>query len=70
METHSDAHARTFGPRVGLERALRVHGGRDGVTGSGEGDEERVALGVDLTPAIRLEGIPQQPLMGLEQLWV
>ena len=51
--------------RPGLERALAVEGGRGGAGRGREGDEERVALRVDLDAAVRREGGAQDaPVLG------
>jgi hypothetical protein len=51
MDAHADAD-RTFG-----ERLLRLAGGRQRPRRGREGDEEGVALGVDLDPAVAGEGV-------------
>ena len=48
MEAHPDAQVGAPGPRVRGERALCRDGGGDGVPGSFEAEEERIALRVDL----------------------
>ena len=55
VEPHPDAHGLTAGPRV--LRMLLLHLGRGGdcIAGAGEGEEERVTLGVDLDAAVQLE---------------
>src|SRR6185503_3135581 len=50
--------------------ALRLDCGTDGVACAREGEEERVALVVDLDPVHRLEGRPDESTMRREQLAV
>ena len=57
---HADPHAhrRVLRPRVPRQSALRRDRRVDGVPGPAEGDEERVALVVELPPAV---GPPRRP---------
>jgi hypothetical protein len=70
VETHSHAHGCSVGPRMRVESSLRRDRGGDSVAGSFEGDEERVALGVDLPPLVRLASLPNQALVLLEYVRV
>ena len=54
VQAHPHAH------RAVRKRALRVGGGRHGVGRAREGDEERVALRVDLDPVVPPPGVPQR----------
>ena len=60
MHAHADAHRR------GCELALRSRRRGDGVRRALEGDEERVALGVHLDPAVAVEGAAEHAPMLLE----
>ena len=53
VQPHPDAHRRTGRPVVLRQGALGRRDGGHGVGGTREGDEERVALGVHLDPAVR-----------------
>jgi hypothetical protein len=53
---------------VGGERPLPGHGRRHRLTGLGEGNEEGIALGADLTAIGPGEGGPHQPPMHLQDL--
>ena len=55
VQPHPDAD------RAGVEPVAAGEGGRDGLCGGREGDEERVALGVDLDAAVCGEDRPQDP---------
>jgi hypothetical protein len=55
VHAHPHAHLDRLGPGVRDERPLGGHRGRDCIGGAREGDEERVALGVDLDAAMLLE---------------
>ena len=55
---------------MGCKGPLSRRGGGDGVLGAREGDEEGVALCVDLVAAGLLEGAPQQALVLGEDLAV
>ena len=50
------------------ERDLSLDRRQKRVACAGEGDEEGVALGIDLVAAVRFEGRPQQALMLREHL--
>ena len=52
VQAHPHADRGVLGPRVLCVRALRLDGRRDRVASAGEGEEERVALGVDLGPVV------------------
>ena len=54
-----DSHSHPYRPLT--QRALRVERSRGRVCRTGKGDEERVALGVDLDPAVRGKGVPEDP---------
>ena len=58
---HSDLDA--FGPRVRVEVALRRHRGPDRVLRAWEGDEERVALRVDLVAPVSRRGLADDALV-------
>lgn len=53
-------------PFLFCEGMLRLSGGAHRILGASEGDEERVALAVDLVSAVPLEGIPEQRVMQSE----
>jgi hypothetical protein len=55
----ADAHAN----RAGFQGAARVGGGRDCVGGTREGNEEGIALRVDLDSALGSAGLSDQPPM-------
>ena len=65
---HADphAHGRVLRPRVRRQGALRRHRRVDGVPGAAKRDEERVALVVELPPAVGLPGVPEQAPVVLE----
>ena len=50
VDAHPDANVDTVRPGGATEHPLRIHGARDSVRGTGERDEERIALCVDLVP--------------------
>ena len=52
------------------ERELTLDCGEECVACAREGDEERVALCIDLVTTVRLEGCPQQPLVVPQHLAV
>ena len=56
-----------FRPRGGGQGALRGRRGRDRRPGAPEDEEERVALAVDLDPAVLGEGLPEQLVVLREQ---
>ena len=70
VQPHPHAHLGVRRPVVLRERTLGRRGGLDSVRGSREGDEERVALGVDLHPAVRRPDSPQQRAVLGEQVAV
>ena len=63
MQTHADEELDIVGPRMRRQIALRVGGRRDGVLRAAEGDEEGVALGVDLVSTMGRERRSQDPLV-------
>ena len=63
-----DPHAHA--DRAALERVARLGGGGDRVGGAREGDEEGVALRVDLDAAVRGERLPQRAAVLGEELRV
>ena len=63
VDAHPHAHVDALGPTLRGQRALRAHRGGDRVARPHEGDEERVALGVDLVTVVLVERRPQQALM-------
>ena len=63
VDADPHAHLDALGPAMRHEGPLRAHRGGDRVARPREGDEEPVALGVDLTPAVLVEHRAQQPLM-------
>ena len=67
-DPHADVD--TLGPALGRQRPLRAHRGGDRVARPREGDEERIALGVDLAPVVLGERRPQQALVLGEHLGV
>ena len=70
VQAHADAHVDAARPLVRGVRALRLDRCRDRVAGARKGEEERVALGVDLDPAERREVLAHQPAVLVEQLAV
>ena len=65
-----DTHVGAIRPGMGGERALDGDSRRDGVGGAAEGDEEGVALCVDLLTPMPGERFAQQPLLVGEQFAV
>ena len=61
VQAHPHADRGVLGPRVLGVRALRLDGRRDGVASAGEGEEERVALRVDLGPVVAGERLAHEP---------
>jgi hypothetical protein len=66
VDTHPHSNIHGLRPVVCCERPLSFHGREDSITGAGEGDEEGVALRVDLvavpaarTPRARSAGAPR-----------
>ena len=65
MQPHPYAHLRAVGPRVGRQRGLPVDRGGDRALRARERHEERIASGVDLMAAVRVErGAQQSPVVG------
>jgi hypothetical protein len=58
-----DPHVGIVRPLVRVERPLDGHGRRHRVRGAPEGDEERIALGVDHLTAIRGERLTKHHLV-------
>jgi hypothetical protein len=61
VEPHPHAHVRVVGPVVLSQRALCVDGAGDRIPRPRERVEERVALRVDLAPAMLLERLAHDP---------
>ena len=61
VQAHAHADVDAARPVVLGVGALRLDGCRDGVAGAGKGEEEGVALRVDLDAAERREVLPHQP---------
>ena len=61
VQAHPDADVGAVGPVVLRVRALRLDGCGDRVAGAREGEEERVALRVDLDAAVLREALAHQP---------
>ena len=70
VNPHAHSKLRPVRPLVLGERTLPVDGCGHGVLGPPEGDEEGVALRVDLMSAVGCEGLAQQSLMLRERLSV
>jgi hypothetical protein len=68
VNPHPHTQLRAVGPLEPGEGTLAVDGCRHRVLGASEGDEERVALGVDLVSAVSLESLAEQSLMLRERL--
>jgi len=64
MEPHPDLD------RAAGQRPLGVYGRPDGVGGPSEGDEEGIALGIDLDPAVSGDGPADDPTMLRQSLVV
>jgi hypothetical protein len=60
VHPHPDADRGVAGPRLGVERPLRVDEGRDGISRALEDEEEAVALGQDLGPVVARDGVANQ----------
>lgn len=60
VKTHADLGSRSGRPGVRCERALHRDCGEDGILDAPEGDEERIALGIDLPSLVLGECRPQQ----------
>ena len=69
-DAHADADLSPAGPAVLGERALRPCGRTDGVAGSGEGDEEGIALRVDFVASRLGDRLAQQPVVVGQHLGV
>ncbi len=63
VQPHPDTDIDAIRPGVACERALRLGRAGDGVACPPEREEERVTLRVDLSPAVRLEALPQDALV-------
>ena len=70
VNTHAHAEFCALGPAVLRKRALGFDGRGDRVLRAWKGDEEGVALRVDLTTAVLVECLPQNSLMLGERLGV
>ena len=71
VDAHADPElASPSGQSCSASRRWHAIGSSDGVLGPAEGDEERVALRVDLVAAVLGEGLAQDPLMVVERLAV
>ena len=68
VDPDSHPHRRRPRPRLGRQRALRRHGGGDGVVRGGERDEEGVALRLELVAVVLPPGIAQQGMVPVEDL--
>jgi len=58
VETDPHPDRRSVGPAMGDDGPLRIDGRGYRRGGAVEGDEERVALGIDFASSVRLEGAP------------
>jgi len=70
VDPHPYTNGDTVGPGLRSERALRRHGGGDRVTRAREGDEERVALRVDLVAVELFNRRAEQPVVRRQNLVV
>jgi hypothetical protein len=70
VQTHAHLDLGALGPLVVGQDGLPGSRGRDTGPGTAEDDEERVALGVDLDPAGLDERLPQQLVVGREDVAV
>ncbi len=61
VNAHPHPDPGTVGPVVGGERALHLERAQHSLSGLAERGEERVALGVDLVPAMTGDGRADQP---------
>jgi hypothetical protein len=68
MDAHPDAQLSAVGPFVLRERSLAVDGCGYGVLGAPEGDEERIALRVDLVAPMGLERLTEESLVLCQRL--
>jgi hypothetical protein len=65
MQSHAHAHLAPFGPLVLGVSPLGDCGGSQGRVCAGEGEEERVSMGVDLTAIARFRRLSQDaPVVG------
>jgi hypothetical protein len=64
MQAHAHLDLRSLGPGVGGQVALGIDGGGHGVVGSGESDEEGIALRIGHLAAMSGEGSEQDLLVG------
>jgi hypothetical protein len=60
VDAHPDAHIGFPRPRMRSERSLRGRGSTDGVACIGEGDEEAIALRIDLATAVLIEYLAEK----------
>ena len=67
VDADSDTNRGAPRPAGGSERLLRLDGRPDAVARPSIGEEERVPLGVDLLPAVLLEGGPDERVVLLEE---
>ncbi len=70
VQAHPHPDDRAVRPLVGGVGALRLDRGRDSVAGAGEGEEERVALRVDLDAPALAEPLAHQPAVVAEDALV
>ena len=70
VHAHAHPQPHPVGPAMGGQRPLALSRRRHRVAGPREGNEERVTLGADLTPAELGEGGPKQPPMLPQHLQV
>ncbi len=68
VQAHADADGGALGPFVRRVRTLRLDRGRDRVACAREREEERIALGIDLDPVRRHEGLADEPPMCREDV--
>ena len=70
VHAHAHAQIHALGPGVDRQRTLSGHRRGDGVGRAREGDEEGVALGVDLDAAMLLERPAQRAMVLFEDVAV
>ncbi len=63
VQSHPDLDLHALGPGMRRKRELALDRSEHGVASARERDEERVPLGVDLVPAVSVEGGTQQSLV-------
>jgi hypothetical protein len=68
VEPHSHSHVDVVGPGVGRKGLLRSDGARDGILSAGKGNEQGVALVVDLAAVELGEHLPEQTMVLLEDV--